>query len=344
MNTLKASFKIVTPMFLGDADQKASDIRPPSVKGALRFWWRAINWSRYLKLCNGRELDALRELHVDECEIFGSAAKDVAGITHGQSRVILKVTQPEKISFVYDWPATNTDSGYLTYGLGATREKPTPRDAIKEGVVFSLSILVRKKITGHKQGNDRLDDDFVCGQLKDCLIAIGLFGGLGARSRRANGSITIEKIDDIDIDIDLSTPEKYESEVNKWLNNQDLAETYPPFTALSKYTKWSKLHTAKDARKAHASLGQKYKEFRGIKSTLRGAVKVPFGLPLPNVNDKDRRSSPLIFHVHQAAPDSYVPSMLFMPAKFHPTYVNRDNDLTAFYKVVSDFVLSCKGR
>ncbi len=46
--TLEAQFRIVTPMFLGGANQDVSDgIRPPLVKGALRFWWRALNWGRF---------------------------------------------------------------------------------------------------------------------------------------------------------------------------------------------------------------------------------------------------------------------------------------------------------
>jgi hypothetical protein len=44
MKTLQATYRIVTPMFIGDAEQKATDLRPPSIKGALRFWWRALNW------------------------------------------------------------------------------------------------------------------------------------------------------------------------------------------------------------------------------------------------------------------------------------------------------------
>ena len=45
---ITASLEIVTPMFLGGAatTEVADAIRPPSIKGALRFWWRALNWSR----------------------------------------------------------------------------------------------------------------------------------------------------------------------------------------------------------------------------------------------------------------------------------------------------------
>ncbi len=41
---ITARYRITTPMFIGDAAQQASGISPAAVKGALRFWWRALNW------------------------------------------------------------------------------------------------------------------------------------------------------------------------------------------------------------------------------------------------------------------------------------------------------------
>ena len=46
MRTITATIEVVTPMFLGGADQSPDGIRPSSVKGALRFWWRAWAWTR----------------------------------------------------------------------------------------------------------------------------------------------------------------------------------------------------------------------------------------------------------------------------------------------------------
>jgi CRISPR-associated protein Cmr1 len=44
METIEAVYRIVTPMFVGGADQKPYDgVRAPSFKGALRFWWRTLN-------------------------------------------------------------------------------------------------------------------------------------------------------------------------------------------------------------------------------------------------------------------------------------------------------------
>jgi CRISPR/Cas system CMR-associated protein Cmr1 (group 7 of RAMP superfamily) len=76
MNTLLASFEIVTPMFLGGADPKTPQgIRPASVKGALRFWWRALNWARVAALHSSDQNAALRQLHQEEGWLFGQSRR-----------------------------------------------------------------------------------------------------------------------------------------------------------------------------------------------------------------------------------------------------------------------------
>ncbi|MCF8245167.1 MAG: type III-B CRISPR module RAMP protein Cmr1 [Saprospiraceae bacterium] len=44
METIIFNCRFITPAFLGGADPKGTpELRPPSIKGALRFWWRAMN-------------------------------------------------------------------------------------------------------------------------------------------------------------------------------------------------------------------------------------------------------------------------------------------------------------
>ncbi|MDP8079316.1 type III-B CRISPR module RAMP protein Cmr1 [Phocoenobacter skyensis] len=76
--TLTATYKIITPMFIGDAEQNASWISPMSFKGALRFWWRALAWGRVRSKpeYNSDEL-ALKQLHHEEAELFGSSADNL---------------------------------------------------------------------------------------------------------------------------------------------------------------------------------------------------------------------------------------------------------------------------
>ncbi len=43
MKTIEFECETITPMFLAGADGKTPELRPPSIKGLMRFWWRAMN-------------------------------------------------------------------------------------------------------------------------------------------------------------------------------------------------------------------------------------------------------------------------------------------------------------
>lgn len=75
MHKITFTCETITPMFLAGADGKTPELRAPSIKGALRFWWRALN--------GHLDLGTLKER---EGKIFGS--------TEQQSRVIIRVLQP----------------------------------------------------------------------------------------------------------------------------------------------------------------------------------------------------------------------------------------------------------
>ena len=53
-NLIRATYRITTPMFCGEANQQA-EFRLPSFKGVLRFWWRAIKWTRIEEIANRYE-------------------------------------------------------------------------------------------------------------------------------------------------------------------------------------------------------------------------------------------------------------------------------------------------
>lgn len=54
MQTITFTCEVITPMFLAGADGTTPELRPASIKGALRFWWRAMNghleWKKMLEL------------------------------------------------------------------------------------------------------------------------------------------------------------------------------------------------------------------------------------------------------------------------------------------------------
>jgi CRISPR-associated protein Cmr1 len=106
---LTATYRIVTPMFIGDAEQKATSIRPPSIKGALRFWWRACQWGKMLQEAEGDVSRALHTLHQREAKLFGIAAEDNSG---GQGRFLLQVN-PTKLNECNPLPNATEGIQYL---------------------------------------------------------------------------------------------------------------------------------------------------------------------------------------------------------------------------------------
>ncbi len=308
--TIEARLRIVTPMFIGDATQKASSIRPPSIKGALRFWWRALNWARCLKE-EPREAAALQLLHQREAELFGSATKDGTG---GQANFILDVEQPKSRRLETSWPINNTGSGYLGYGLMESGQphqgnyKPH-REALREGLDFLVRFCFLRP---------GLEPPTMQASLIEAIEAWSLFGGLGSRSRRGFGSVTLLRLDG---ENKLMRRQQYEERVSQILSSA--AQTpKPPFTAFSDGSKASIIADGSKPRHVHAQAGLAYRQHRGQESSLRGRTKIPFGLPLQNVDRDSRRGSPLFFHIHELAGGSYIAALLHLPAVFHPKHLD----------------------
>lgn len=324
---LQATFRIVTPMFLGGANQTPEDgIRPPSVKGALRFWWRALHWGRCLREAGGDESAALRLLHGQEARLFGSAAN---GENTGQSLFMLRVSRQPKLATEMQWPENGTGSGYLGYGLMATTQAPH-RQGIREGVEFDLELRF-------KPNTDQADIDAI----QKTLHAWSLFGGLGSRARRGFGSIALRQLNGQDMTLDRAG---FDAGVRHLMREAEHIADFPPYTAFSEHARFSILATDTDARRVHSQAGLIYKTHRGQASTLRGADKIPFGLPLQGIDQDSRRASPLLFHVHALRNGQFAAAVLYLPAHFHHDPRYQASDLAAFNRDVARFVPATESR
>lgn len=219
MRELIATYKIVTPMFIGGADQSPSDgIRPPSVKGALRFWWRALNWGRFWNDSNKDEITALKNLHEAEAFLFGTA-KDGGK----QAAFLLGI---ESIVTAEPWNK-NVECGvqYLL-GQGLFRfGQGILRDALPSGAELKLKLIMKPSISKNKDYFD---------QLKDACILMGCLGGLGSRSRKGFGSLAIQSIIDGGKRIVIPTNE---DELISFLSKFTNCTDQPPFTAFSSNTR-----------------------------------------------------------------------------------------------------------
>ena len=84
MQTITFECEVITPMFMAGADGTTPELRAPSIKGALRFWWRAMN--------GHLTLEAMRKA---EGEIFGDTTQRSSIILYPLE--IIKTKTPVRI-------------------------------------------------------------------------------------------------------------------------------------------------------------------------------------------------------------------------------------------------------
>lgn len=190
---LTATFQIVTPLFLGGARQEVEGFRLASLKGALRFWWRAAEYpERFERAVHGgagrdrAAALALATVRRDETALFGSTAT-------GQSRVLMRL-EPRRTPLARLPVGETLKEGdgravvgpgarYLGYGLmgayGATMGK-LERSCLRHGACVQVSFRFRR-------GAD-------VASFRRALILFGLVGGLGSRARRGWGSLALVKL------------------------------------------------------------------------------------------------------------------------------------------------------
>lgn len=75
MHKISFDLETITPLFMAGADGKTPELRPPSFKGMMRFWWRAM-----------RAEDDIEKLSKDEAAIFGGTK-----VGEGKSKVSIKL-------------------------------------------------------------------------------------------------------------------------------------------------------------------------------------------------------------------------------------------------------------
>lgn len=346
MHTLTATYRIVTPMFLGDADQMATEIRPPSVKGALRFWWRALNWGRFRDGTD--DATALRNLHEAEAALFGAAADENSG---GQSRFLLTV-QANSLKFkeknhVHAQFQSHGAARYLGYGLMeafASRQKNTQagqlmRGCIDENQRFTVKLSCRD---GAEQS------------VQEALIALGLLGGLGSRARHAMGSISLVELQQ-DGKTVWKAPinrEGYVKSIRELLAGKCAILEEPPYSALSQKARVDVLVDGDSPYKVLDDLGfgelmyrswgkdgkvlgqprqERFKADHDWSKNTRPPDfhprRVIFGLPHnygkgPSMEvgpaQHKRRASPLFFHVHALADKSFMGVSVLLRSAFLP--------------------------
>ena len=163
----------VTPILGGAPEPRTIDeidvIRVPTIRGHLRFWWRALY---------GQNFASPAELFAAEAQLWGKAADDKGG----RSAVEIAVGRVVSSEIDKNEPAINSPAGYALFPARSSGDGKTPTAPRRRpGVRFPMSITAP---------GQQID------QVKNAVRAWTLFGGYGSRTRRGLGSLTISGEDD----------------------------------------------------------------------------------------------------------------------------------------------------
>jgi CRISPR-associated protein Cmr1 len=206
-HVITAEFSLNTPLFSSGADSARPELRTTEIKAALRFWWRAMNYG--LVSAPGGSIQKLAER---EAQLFGS--------TKGQSPFLLRVIE-NKIDVGSPILATtlvpNMAARYLGYGLTEIdNTRPIPRAGRQAGSdkTFILALTIKGQAI-----DNGYEPEYIA-----ALKLFGLFGGLGYRSRRGFGSLTLRTLSINGTDAPLtSAPQSYQN----LFQNKDLLGKCP---------------------------------------------------------------------------------------------------------------------
>ncbi len=314
MKTIKFECEVVTPMFLAGADGRTPELRPPSIKGTMRFWWRAMN--------GHLPLEKLKE---EEAEIFGGSEENesrskisicipkqpIAGdIIENLWQEIPYVEKTSRSGKKYKVPTKYEGVPYLLYSSLMLNERPYIRTKISFLITISSSDA---QILKHAAAS---------------FWSLAYLGGIGTRARRGGGNITIKKVVDKDnivgdTGIDFLIKGKDSNKIAEWLKeNYDRANRIVNDGKGTRFiSEYSNLSISRfiisnqsfnDWKEALNNIGEKFLNFREDgKGDIFGMAI--FGFPVLHrnrrttivggkvqnnkLNEISRRSSPLIFKV-----------------------------------------------
>ena len=283
----KISFacEVITPMFLGGADSKSAELRTASIKGVLRFWWRALYGG-----------DDIQDMKKRESVIFGS--------TEEKSNLIINIYNRPKPA-LYNLPKGKifkaTSRGktfplsiidYLAYGL-YEYEKGNGNIYNKEhftpGSRFEIELVFNKH---HEE------------EILNSFKGLVLFDGLGSRSRNGFGSFYIDDIED-------NVKINFKNNLSK-------------FTAFSKYSTLFLFNMHNSWVDALSEIGLAYKDARlSLESRhsfdKRALVAMPIearGENISNYIKNGRHTKPYFLHVNKLKNGKFRGQILFMPYKY----------------------------
>lgn len=307
MKKIKFEIETITPIFLSGAYQIKAELRPASIKGLLRFWWRAL-----------QAKENLEELRREENRIFGSADEKEGGSSFSIRVITSNELRPTKNKFPSkpEYEVQIDDKSfkinileYLSYGTYKyvkSRGNIFIREYYPEKTNFDIIITF-------------INENWK----KDVLKAVYtwyIFGGIGSRSRNGFGSFNIVNKEEAFKDIRdiLSVNNPYTRDNLKKLINEDSAVSYPSFTNGAKLFRSKQLFNC--AFDSLADIGKIYKECRNnLEKKHVFSERQYIGAPIvENKETKsflERHAKPYFIKIAKEN-DRYRGYILYLPSKY----------------------------
>lgn len=313
-------YRLVTPLFGGGVMPRENDpsklIRETSVRGQLRFWWRAM-----------RASGTIGEMKAREDEIFGSGGEDAR-----QSKLFVKVRvtntgnekdifrlEGERIKAIDEWAKI----AYAAFALQPSREEQRagvmPKK-VREKVEFEVELSFPEDLRS---------------EVEAALWAWETFGGIGGRTRRGFGAIELLQIKE---NGQQQSVKKYRKETAEHQIREDLKKHLLPNKAchaelphLSEETVF-RIRAAKDVKEAWEVAVEKLRSFRQFRRDKKTGKESPYGKSQWPEPDEIRRLSgnlqpsivgkfpravfglPIIFHFPQEG--GAIPDATLKPKEF----------------------------
>lgn len=330
------NLKVATPCFAGDSEPSATAlIRGQSIKGLLRFWYRATH----------------PDFHKNETEIFGSTDQS------SSFQVRVSKIDSECVKNATQWDR-QSGKAYLGYGLAKEvngRKTNNPRPYFDIGTKFVLQLTF----------SSRIKDEQLNSVMHSLWVWL-MLGGLGGRSRRGFGSLAVESIDCEAVTDTLPAWQFKDSKscvdaIKQFIKSIQPVEEMPNYSC---WTKNSKIVVVPPDKKGTTSenlldwVGRElryHRSFRGAKNYVGDhnlmydfvnngnkpksfPLRAIYGLPHNyffsnggkaelNINENGkigRRASPIFLHVQECGKQDTCAVITVLKSKFLPTERNME--------------------
>ena len=308
---------LITPLFGGGVTAGEPDINMPiraaAIRGQLRYWWRFLNKDT-------------PDLFNEERKIWGGAAEDEEDFASKVKLKIRQVTSPSISEY-------SGQAGYALFPARATDEAPV-KHLIQKGLSFNLLISCE-------------DEGYFKMHVEESLRWWATFGGLGARTRRGAGSVSINQLNPINqeearekscqLEILRGHENTYGDAADAWEASIKILQSFRQGEFIARNSGDGKklgrsLWPEPDSVRKVIELSDPRKKFTRHPPKHNALISFPraaFGLPIIThftgwnepvdtelaPSNAERLASPLILTAYSLGDDKYSPAALLMPVE-----------------------------